>query len=111
MKYPGGKNHGSSYPGSSTRSRRTSSISSRLLEGAAIRRFMKPCRRSILIDLDPGALGRLAGVVPPGTEPVNCNALTWLELRSKCRRCLRSFIATLPMWPRPAPAGCVMSTS
>ena len=66
MKYPGGKNHGSSYPRIINQIPPHSLFIELFAGSAAIRRLMRPSERSVLIDLDPGALGRLAEMVPPG---------------------------------------------
>ena len=79
MKYPGGKNHGSSYPRIINQIPPHEVYIEPFAGSAAIRRMMKPCRQSVLIDLDPGALGRLAELVPPGTELLCTDGLAWLE--------------------------------
>jgi len=79
MRYPGGKNHGSSYPRIINQIPPHEIYVEPFAGSAAIRQLMKPCTRSVLIDLDTCALGRLAEMVPPGTELVNLDALDWLE--------------------------------
>jgi len=79
MKYPGGKNHGSSYPRIINQIPPHHLYVEPFAGSAAIRRMMRPSARSILIDLDAGALAKLAEEVPPGTELLCCNALDWLD--------------------------------
>ena len=78
MKYPGGKNHGSSYPRIINQIPPHELYIEPFAGSAAIRRFMRPSFRSILIDLDAAALGRLAEWVPHA-EIVCEDALEWLE--------------------------------
>jgi len=80
MKYPGGKNHGSSYPRIINQIPPHELFIEPFAGSAAIRRFMAPSTRSILIDLDAAAIGKLAEVVPAGTELLNTDAITWLEV-------------------------------
>jgi hypothetical protein len=84
MKYPGGKNHGSSYPRIINQIPPHHTYIEPFAGSAAIRRLMRPSPRSILIDLDPGALGRLTEVVPPNTELLHTDALAWLERDPLC---------------------------
>ncbi len=84
MKYPGGKNHGSSYPRIINQIPPHELYIEPFAGSAAIRRMMRPCRQSILVDLDPGALGRLAELVPPGTELLKANGLDWLMYDRLC---------------------------
>ena len=79
MKYPGGKNHGSSYPRIINQIPPHHTYVELFAGSAAIRRMMRPSERSVLIDLDPGALGRLAEMVPPGTTLLCEDALAWLD--------------------------------
>jgi len=78
MRYPGGKNHGSSYPRIINQIPPHELFVEPFAGSAAIRRLMRPCRHSLLIDLDPGALGRLTEQVPPGTELLYGDGLDWL---------------------------------
>ena len=84
MKYPGGKNHGSAYPRIINQIPPHELFIEPFAGSAAIRRLMRPCRQSLLIDLDAAALGKLAGVVPPNTELLNGDGLAWLEEDRLC---------------------------
>jgi DNA adenine methylase len=79
MRYPGGKNHGSSYPRIINQIPPHELYIEPFAGSAAIRRLMRPSQKSILIDMDREALGRLAGWVPAGTDLLFENALNWLE--------------------------------
>jgi hypothetical protein len=79
MRYPGGKNHGSSYPRIINQIPPHHTYVEPFAGSAAIRRMMKPSRRTILIDLDRSVLGTLAEVVPDA-ELLNTDAITWLEV-------------------------------
>jgi len=78
MRYPGGKNHGSSYPRIINQIPPHRTYVEPFAGSAAIARMMRPSERTILIDLCPGALGRLAELVP-GAKLLNVDALDWLE--------------------------------
>ena len=78
MKYPGGKNHGSSYPRIINQIPPHHTFVEPFAGSAAIRRLMKPSARTVLIDLDPGALGTLAELVPDAVL-LNVDGLEWLE--------------------------------
>ena len=79
MKYPGGKNHGSSYPRIINQIPPHHTYVEPFAGSAAIRRLMKPSARSILIDLDRFALGNLAELVPPDTSLMCDDGLAWLH--------------------------------
>lgn len=79
MKYPGGKNHGSSYPRIINQIPPHEVFIEAFAGSAAIRRMMKPSARSILIDRDRSILDRIAEEVPPGTALLCENALQWLH--------------------------------
>ena len=78
MKYPGGKNHGSSYPRIINQIPPHEVYIEPFAGSAAIRRFLRPSKRSLLIDLDAAALGRLAAVVPQA-KLLHTDGLAWLE--------------------------------
>lgn len=79
MRYPGGKNHGSSYPQIINQIPPHTLYVEPFAGSAAIRRMLRPSPRSILLDLDPGALGRLAEWVPGDTKLLHADALAWLD--------------------------------
>ena len=79
MKYPGGKNHGSSYPRIINQIPPHSLYVEPFAGSAAIRRMMRPSARTILIDLDRSTIGSLAELVPDA-EVLNVDAITWLEV-------------------------------
>ena len=78
MKYPGGKNHGSSYPRIINQIPPHHTFVEPFAGSAAIRRLMKPSARTVLIDLDAAVLGRLAELVPDAVL-LNVDGLEWLE--------------------------------
>lgn len=79
MKYPGGKNHGSSYPRIINQIPPHDTFIEPFAGSAAIRRLMRPCKRSILIDLDRSTLAAIAEEVPQGTELLCEDSLAWLK--------------------------------
>jgi hypothetical protein len=79
VKYPGGKNHGSSYPRIINQIPPHHTYIEPFAGSAAICRLMRPAQRTILLDLDPGALGTLAEAVPQA-EIHRADAITWLEV-------------------------------
>jgi hypothetical protein len=84
MRYPGGKNHGSSYPRIINQIPPHHTYIEPFAGSAAIHRMMRPSQRSILIDLCPGALGKLAECARAGTELLHADALAWLERDPLC---------------------------
>ena len=79
FRYPGGKNADGTYQ------RIINQIPPHVLYvepfagSAAICRNKRPAERSVLIDLDPGALAVLAEVVPRGTVLLKTGGIAWLE--------------------------------
>jgi DNA adenine methylase len=79
MKYPGGKNAAGTYQRIINQIPPHRVYIEPFGGSAAILRFKLPAERSIVLDLEPGALDALGDRVPPGTELLEADALEFLK--------------------------------
>jgi hypothetical protein len=79
MRYPGGKNSGGVYHAIINQIPPHRVYVEPFAGSAAILRLKRPAAKSFAIDIDPGAVGRLAGAVPEGTDLLCCDGIDWLE--------------------------------
>ena len=79
MKYPGGKNAGGSFQRIINRIPPHETYIEPFGGSAAVLRYKRPARRRIVLDLDPDALAAIREAVPPGTELLCQDALSFLR--------------------------------
>lgn len=78
MKYPGGKNCAGTYQRIINQIPPHAVYIEPFCGSGAILRLKRPAERSIVLDLEPGALAALRDVAPPGTEFIEGDALQFL---------------------------------
>jgi len=78
MRYPGGKNAAGTFQWLINQMPPHSLYCEPFAGSAAIARLKRPAERTILIDLDPGAIAALRGEVPARTELIEGCGLEWL---------------------------------
>jgi DNA adenine methylase len=79
MRFPGGKNLAGTFQRIINQIPPHDTFVEPFAGSAAIARLKRPAKRTILIDVDPGALVDLGDQVPPNTAILEADALGWLQ--------------------------------